>query len=71
MKEEGLKKLFSIFLTFFPNLAYISLSVIDNMVPLYTDAHIFYLLFFGRGEVEGVIEFNHLFDFNTYPLSLT
>ena len=27
------------FLTFFPMFAYISLSVIDNMVPFYTDAH--------------------------------
>ena len=36
----SVKKSFSTFLTFFSILAYISLSVIDNMVPFYTDAHI-------------------------------
>ena len=37
-----LEKSFLTFLTFFPILAYISLSVIDNMVPFYMNAHIFY-----------------------------
>ena len=38
----SVKKSFSTFLTFFPILAYISLSAIDNMVPFYTDAHIWF-----------------------------
>ena len=38
----SVKKSFLTFLTFSPILAYISLSVIDNMVPFYTDAHIYY-----------------------------
>ena len=37
----SIKKSFSTFLTFFPILAYISLSVIDNIVPFYMDAHIY------------------------------
>ena len=32
-----------LFLTFFPILAYISLSVIDNMVSFYMDAHILFI----------------------------
>ena len=37
----SVKKSFSAFMTFFPILACISLSVIDNIVPFYTDAHIY------------------------------
>jgi len=36
----SVKKSFLTFWTFSPIWAYISLSVIDNMVPFYTDAHI-------------------------------
>ena len=48
LKEEGpfftfpSKSHFQHFWLFFPILAYISLSVIDNMVPFYTDAHILF-----------------------------
>ena len=41
----SIKKSFLIFLIFSPILAYISLSVIDNMVPFYMDARIYKILF--------------------------
>ena len=46
----SVRKSFSTFLTFSPILAYISLSVIDNMVPFYADTliwSIFELRFLG------------------------